>query len=112
MSIPATYNWDNETRGDTFLAKTFKPITIDSVDVDLTGVVIKMHIQSSGGHLLKELSIGNGIVLDGTNGFTIQTFKVKRYYGVANYDIEFTFTNGDVKTWIAGQILILKDITT
>ena len=111
MSIPATYNWNNDTRGDTIPSKTFKPITVDGVDVDLTDVDIRMHVRSSGGSLLAEFTKGNGITLSDTNGFTVEPFKITRYEGKAFYDIEFTFPSGVVKTWIAGEILIVKDIT-
>ncbi len=111
MSKPAIYNWDCETRGDSFPSRTFKPIKIDDVDIDLTDVDIRMQIRTSGGEILKTFIKGNGITLDGTNGFTVDRFKIKRYHGKAEYDIEFTFDDDIVKTWIKGKVEIIKDVT-
>lgn len=111
MSIPATYNWDNETRGDSFPARTFGPILVDDVELDLSDVEIRMQIRSSGNELLKEMEKGYGIVLSGTDKFTVQSFIIKTYQGKAYYDIEFTLSDGKVKTWIAGEFTVIKDIT-
>lgn len=111
MSTPGVYNWGKQRRGDTIPAKTFKPITLDGVDVDLSDVEIRMQVRSSGYAIICTVVKGSGITLSGTNGFTVQLPKIRNYSGKAIYDIEFTFPNGDVKTWIEGEILIEKDIT-
>ncbi len=111
MSKPAIYNWDCETRGDTFPSRTFKPIQVDSVDIDLTDIDIRMMIRSSGGEILHTFIKGAGITLDGTNGFTIEPFRIKRYHGKAVYDIEFTYPNGKVSTLIKGEFDVVKDVT-
>lgn len=112
MSTPATYDWKNQTKGDTIRSKTFQPITVDSVPIDLTGVGICMQLRDPAGHLKKTMEIGSGITLVGTDGFRIEEFKLDDFYGVLLYDIEFIFTGDVVKTWIKGKITIEKDITS
>lgn len=111
MSTPGVYNWGNQRRGDTIPAKTFKPITVDSVAVDLTNTDIRMQLRSAGGALVCTVIKGDGIELSGTDGFTVNLPKIRNYEGKAFYDIEFIFSDGTVKTWIEGEITIIKDTT-
>lgn len=111
MSRPATYDWPNDTKGDTIRSKTFSPVTVDTNPIDFTGVAICMQIRDTGSFLLKTLEIGSGITLVGTDGFTVEEF-ILDFEGTAQYDIEFTFPGNVVKTWIKGTIKIEKDITS
>ena len=100
-------------RGDTIPEQTFALTqTVDetTTPIDLTGVDIKCDFVNSS--YRKSLTIGEGItVTDAENGeFSIDELTFD-YVGRWTYDIEFTFTDETVKTYITGSIKIIGDIT-
>jgi hypothetical protein len=102
-------------KGDTFDQVTFE-VKINDVAVNLTGAVIRMQLRKEYGGVvaLSLTSVANaGITI--TNAAS-GLFKInKQIINVAPYnyiyDIEIDFDNGDVKTWISGNFLILADVT-
>lgn len=107
------YNFPEHTNNDTFNGVQFE-VLINAVAADLTDADIKMQLRDSACKLIDEYSVENLKLelTDPTNG--IFTFK-KQIISLApqkySYDIEITFANGDVKTWIKGEWKIIKDIT-
>jgi len=102
-------------KGDTFEQVNFE-VKINDVAVDLTDAVIRMQLRKEYGGViaLSLTSVANA-------GITITTpasglFKInKQVIDVAPYnyiyDIEIHFDNGDIKTWVSGNFLILADVT-
>lgn len=107
------YNFPEHTNNDTFNGVQFE-VLVNAAAVDLTDADIKMQLRDGACKLVEEFSVENGKLelADPTNG--IFTFK-KQIISLApltyTYDIQITFSNGDIKTWIKGQWKILKDLT-
>ncbi len=110
MAKPYTYDFKDCLVGDTIDAISFKDIDVDGVDADLTGVAIRMQIKGSSGNIVKDLTVGNGLTLIGTDGVTINPFILNRK-DTYKYDIQFTFAGGVVRTWFKGSIKVLDDVT-
>lgn len=103
-------------KGDTFDGATFE-IKFDNVAVNLTGVVIRMQLRRNPEDASAALSITSvasaGITI--TNAVSGQ-FRINKQIidipvGKYCYDMQFTFTNGDVKTYVDGNFTITPEIT-
>ena len=102
-------------KGDTFEAVNFAVIK-NAVAVNLTGATIKMQLKKEcGGIPFLSLTTvaSNGLTITNATGglFKInkQIINISEYNYL--YDIEITFSNGDVKTWVEGIFTINCDIT-
>lgn len=110
--VPATYNFSDIYKGDTMEDVTFQ-ITEDGSAVDLTGSAIKMQLRHAG-KLYADFSLASSsiVVLNSTGGqFKVCPGIVDIPARVYNYDIEVTLASGDRKTYIAGTINVLPEIT-
>ena len=110
---PAIANYKNFVRGDTIDERLFTiKKTINSVEspVDLTSCSIKVDFVFLNTCIRKQL--GDGLtMIDAAQGkFKIDSFSLSKA-GTWDYDIEITFTNGAVKTWVKGEIIIENDVT-
>ena len=113
--MSASLNFDN-TKGDTFNEVAFK-LQINSIDVDLSDAVIKMQLKKSYKDSATILSLtsvaSDGITItDGAAG----EFKINEQIidiPVHNYvyDIQITFEDNTVKTYIKGMFNILNEVT-
>ena len=102
-------------QGDTFEAVNFQMLK-NTVAIDLTGAIIKIQLRKECGSIpiLSLTSVANA-------GITITTpllglFKInKQIINISEYnyfyDIEITFSDGTVKTWVEGNFNIICDIT-
>lgn len=115
--IPKTYNFKDHYKGDTFNGIQITMLTGDGITpVNLTGVDISVDFrkESKIGELLKNITVGNGITVTtpSTGIFVIEPFIIDwdplKYY----YDIEYTFSNNSVKTYVKGYIKVKQDVTT
>ena len=106
------YDFKEKFAGDTVKSVSFKDIIyVDSGDpVDLTGVGVRMQIRGSSGNVVKDFTIGEGLVLDAINEVRVLPFKLTKS-DTYKYDVQFTFAGDIVETWFVGQIPIIKDIT-
>jgi hypothetical protein len=102
-------------QGDTFESVNFEVIK-NSTALNLTGVIIKMQLKKECGGvpILSFTSVANaGITItNAANGlFKInkQIINIPEFNYV--YDIEITFSDGTVKTWVEGTFSIKCDIT-
>lgn len=104
-------NFEDCTRGDTINARKYTATDENGDPIDLTGAVIRCHFKTDGA-VAVEKSIGDGFtVADPTTGiFIMDKFKLETA-GLWEYDIEITYANTDVKTYIQGVIRIKQDIT-
>jgi hypothetical protein len=102
-------------KGDTFEAVNFAVIK-NAVALNLTGATIKMQLKKECGGIpiLSFTSVGSaGLTITNAAGglFKInkQIINISEY--VYLYDIEITFSNGDVKSWVSGEFNVKCDIT-
>lgn len=109
-----SYNFTH-IKGDTFEEVNFA-IVKNSVPLSLTGAVIKMQLRSECGGLiaLNLTSVASaGITITNASGglFKINKQIIDIASGLYEYDIQITFADGSVKTWLSGDFLIQCDIT-
>lgn len=102
-------------RGDTFSEYPFQ-ILINSVALNLTDAEIKIDLKKDLGSspsLTLTSTANNGITItDAINGrFVIneQIFNIPACNYI--YDIQITFPNGRVKTWVGGFFQIINTVT-
>jgi hypothetical protein len=111
--IPAHYNGDTLDAQNYVLSNLINEV---STPINLTGATIKWQFKegSRGGAVVKELNIGTGItVTDAANGdFTMDAFRWTYGSGVFYYDVQFTFPDGSVKTYITGRLNVIEDTTS
>lgn len=107
--LPATYNFPDVLSGD-----TMTPVTFDFGDLDLSGVSAVMQFRDAfAGNVVAEVSTANsGISITG-NVLTVGVFAVPQTDARANYlhDLELTFPNGEIRTYIQGRMTVLPDVT-
>jgi len=116
MSVAAVVKIDNQYKGDTYDGVQFTLLnTEDNAPIDLTNVAIKIQFRydSKIGGIQKEITNGNGItVSNAINGvFSIDSFLIDWSPDIYYFDIQMTFPNGIVRTYIQGTIKVIQDIT-
>jgi len=116
MSVAAIIQIDNQYRGDTYDGVQFTLLnTEDSSPIDLTGVSIKIQFRynSKIGGIQKEITDGNGVTIsNAVNGvFSIDPFLIDWAPDIYYFDVQMTFTNGVVRTYIQGTIKVIQDVT-
>ena len=108
------YNIRDQYKGDTFQGVQF---TISNQDgaIDLTGVDIrtKFRRKTETGQVVKTITDGDGITLtDAANGIiTFDAFDINWIADIYHYDIEITFTNDVIRTYVKGTLLLIQDTT-
>ena len=112
--LPGTYNFPSYLKGDTINDTVFtvtQTISGVSSPVDLTGAIIKAKFKN--GNNVIDKTNGSGItVSDAINGvFQINAFSIA-LAGVYHYDIEFTFSDGTIRSYLQGTITIQNDVTS
>lgn len=102
-------------QGDTFEAVNFQVLK-NAVALNLTGAVIKMQLKKECGGVpilsfttvasagLTITSAANGLFKINKQIINIPEFNY-------SYDIEITFSDGTVKTWVEGNFVVKCDIT-
>lgn len=110
-----TYNIPDHRRGDTWDGINSVAINSNDQPINLTGAIIKMQLREDvdSPAALTLSTTGSTIVitnaLQGT--FTIPPILVDIPFGKYLYDIQVTFANGVVKTYVKGTWEIVADIT-
>lgn len=102
-------------RGDTISGVSITNITTQEpneapVAVNLTSVNIDVHFINAARAVVKRMSVGNGITLIGTDGFSLDPFAISQT-GTFFFDVQFTFPGATVRTWFKGTIEIEDDVT-
>jgi len=102
-------------KGDTFEAVNFAVVK-NAVALSLTGAVIKMQLKKecNGVAILAFTSVASaGITITNAAGglFKInqQIINIPEFNYI--YDIQITFADGTVKTWVEGNFVVKCDIT-
>lgn len=112
---PATYNIPNQYAGDTFdgfqvtVTQTSNDVT---TPINLTNITIACKFKKDSSTVL-DLTEGSGItIVDAEDGiFKIDAFSVPTDAGTYNYDIQFTYSSGSVKTYMRGTMKVIQQIT-
>lgn len=114
--IPGCYDWAPQYAGDTALFLEFK-LTEDGSPMDLTGAEINMQVRNTQSNavvldLTSQSSAGIEIT-DATGGaFRVGGYATPDQPGLHAYDIEVTFSGGEVRTFIKGFYPIHNQVTT
>ena len=116
MSVAAVVKIDNQYKGDTYDGVQFTLLnTENSSPIDLTGVAIKIQFRydSKIGGIQKEITNGNGVTISNAVAgiFSIDSFLIDWSPDIYYFDIQMTFPNGVVRTYIQGTIKVIQDIT-
>ena len=102
-------------KGDTFNG-LFITVTVNDAPLDLTDVEISAHFRlgNKTGCKVKKFDLDNGIIVtDEVNGEfnllqdTVLNWDVGNWY----FDVEFTFSDGRVKTYYSDILIIIQDVT-
>jgi len=110
---PGIVNYADTVRGDTIPELSFtltETVGMSTSAIDLTGADIKVQFRLRSTVVTKE--IGDGVtVTDAEEGqFKIDSFTLTTV-GRWSYDVQITFADAEVQTYIAGSINITQDIT-
>lgn len=110
------YNFADKVKGDTLEPITFT-VTVNAAPLNLTNCTILIQFKKQpclayDYQMGSSVAIGGVTITDAVNGeFRIDeqvlNWKAAKYY----YDIQFTWTDGTVKTYIGGTIEIKQDVT-
>jgi len=109
-----TYNFESIKIGDTYDGATFDVVRTPS-PVVLTGAEIIFQVRKAD-VLYIEKRVGSGITISSAIQFILSPFiVVSNQTGIEltadtyDYDIQFIFTDGTVKTYISGTFTVIKD---
>lgn len=93
---------------------TFAPVlnfTDENEDpLDLTGITFKMQIRKKDGTLMQTISQGAGITVTLPNTVTFSAI-INVEKGCYEYDLQGTYSNGSVVTFLGGGFEVTKEIT-
>lgn len=113
--IPEKYTFKQQYAGDTFKGLLMTLKDENNVNpIDITGYQFKMQIKTSElGQIIKELTNDFGITItDAVNGaFKIDEFLTPQKSGSFYYDLQVTYPNNKVDTYMRGYFPITQDIT-
>jgi hypothetical protein len=114
--LPATYNFPIQYAGDTVAARRFTVTrTVSNVTAaeNLTGVAIRCwFVRRSGQSAVYQFSVGSGVTIVNAAGgvFDLNAFPAPGP-GTYDYDIEFTYPDTRVRTYVAGSMVVRGDVS-
>jgi hypothetical protein len=114
--LPATYNFPTQYAGDTVGRRRFTVTrTVSGVTSpeNLTGVAIRCWFARRGEQpAVYQFAVGSGITIVNAAGgvFDLNAFPAPSP-GTYSYDIEFTYPDSRVRTYVAGAMLVREDVS-
>jgi len=111
--VQASYTFKDVVSGDTQDEVSFE-MKINTVALDLTDFVIRMNLLKSNGEIAQAFTTENGTILitDAVNGlFKIPAWICACSPNTYESDIEFTFPNGEKKSYIRVTQKVLRGYT-
>lgn len=108
QSLPGTLDITTY-KGDTF-SRTFTFTDANGDPLSLAAAEVTMQVRKNAGTIvLINLSEGNGITVS-TNVVTID-FEVNIEKGSYKWDLQAAYSDGTIRTYVAGAFSVLNDIT-
>ena len=111
------HNLADTIRGDTF-AGAKMILEVNGTPIDLSGVRIDCHFKEGGVNGKTSLRLGTAYGPSSISKsesiaglFELGKFKANMTPGEHYYDIQFTFPDNTVRTYISGTINIIQDVT-
>lgn len=102
-----SYNLPEHIKGDTFLG-----VRILFTGVDLTGSSAILHVKKSAlSSPTLILTYGNGLTIISDTEMQIDKQIIDIQAGVYLYDLQITYSNGDIFTEVGGSWPITQDIS-
>lgn len=88
-------------------------LTLDSNPIDLENATVNIQIRKGcGGTLALSLTNGNGITITGASNNQVSISKlINIEKGMYRWDMQITYVNGVVKTYIEGDFEVQDDVT-
>lgn len=113
--IPGCFNWPAQYAGDTAEIQSFQ-ILEDDEPLDLTGATVTMQARRGPGQpvLIDLTSVASaGIeITDETDGaFNVGGYENPNIEATLRYDLQVTFSSGDIRTYINGVYPIYAQVT-
>jgi hypothetical protein len=113
---PAVYNIKNHTTGDTWKGLSMQLLDANENPIDITDCNIKCQFRqrkNEANHWLTLSTETEGIeITDAENGtFAFKEQVINLPAKTYVYDVQFTFPDGKVKTYVEGTWTILADVT-
>jgi len=109
--LPAIYNFSKAVEGDTHdgVSVTVKS---DGAAVNLTNITIAMQVRSATDAVALNLTVGSGLTKTNAAAgvFTVNAFTMPAA-GTYSYDVQFTYANGSIKTYMSGHITSIDGVT-
>lgn len=106
--VPANYRFPTSWSGDTFAGLSLS-LSSDGTALNLTGVTAELVFINEAGSTVLTATTGSGITLtDALNGeLEIGSFTVPTTAGEYEYHLTLTFSDGTVRTYLAGQMTVV-----
>ncbi len=110
--MASTYDIKKHKKGDTWNGGTFT-LEVNAAPADLTDAAITSTFRDPNGDPRATFSVDDGITITDAAAGEFKFDKQVINWPAATYiyDIQITFANGDVKTYIAGTWPICQDAT-
>lgn len=114
---PGTYDFPDVVAGDTVAKRRFtvtRTVAGVTAPENLTGVAIHCWFaRVAPGSVEIQMSVGNGItIVNAAAGiFELNEFSAPSSPVVYRYDIQFTYPDGRKRTYVAGRLRVLSDIS-
>jgi hypothetical protein len=109
------YDIPNHLRGDTWVGINSISLSKDGIPLNLTNASVLMQFRKNvDSSVALELSTNNGgiVILNALNGvIRIPSALIDMQYGTYQYDLQVTFADGFVKTYLKGSWSIVADIS-
>lgn len=112
LGLPGTYNIKSRLTGDTWPGITFT-LSINDEPIDFTDCVVEMAFRKNSviGKLEWLLSSESDDITIDDSSITILPRLLTLSPGKYVYDLQVTFPDSTVRTYVKGSFQVLKDIT-
>jgi hypothetical protein len=109
---PASYNLPDVYQGDSTTTISFE-FLLNDVPIDLTGATVLFNFRHKKEDYGFKAGTYNGKVVytDASLGkFNLLPYRVRGPWGVYDFDVKITYTDGTIYTYIIGTQTVLKDV--
>lgn len=112
---PAKYDFPDQYAGDTVAKRRFtvsRTVSGVTSPENLTGVAIRCWFAGPTGVVVLERAVGTGVTLVNAAGgvFELDAFPAPGE-GLYDYDVQFVYPDGRVRTYVAGRMRVRSDVS-